>query len=167
MPRAVLVVLLLTGCRIDLDHRAVDATVATDSGTLCQVGTVSACMDAVNHSDLTWIQANVLTPKCTFSGCHNGANTPQGLVDLRSGMAHDHLVGFTSMLQTSRKLVVAGNPKQSYLDVMLGTFPPDQADPPAPPVPSNVGLMPMNAGVLCCQELDAIDRWITAGAMNN
>lgn len=166
--RLALLVALAGGCRIDLDHgKTVDAPVANDSGMLCQPGTVAACMEAPNHSDLTWIQQNVLTPKCTFSGCHNGESTPQGMVDLRAGMAQAHLVNFTSMLEPSRKLVVAGQPKQSYLDVMLGTIQPTQADPPAGPVRSDIGLMPMSAGVLCCQELDAIDRWIAAGAMNN
>lgn len=167
--RLALLVALAGGCRIDLDHNtSIDAPVATDSGMLCQMGTVAACMEAPNHSDLTWIQQNVFTPKCTFSGCHDGkGNTPQGMIDLNAGMAQAHLVNVPSMLEPTRKLVVAGQPKQSYLDVMLGTIQPSQADPPAGPVRSDVGLMPMGAGVLCCQELDAIDRWIAAGAMNN
>ncbi|MGH2931077.1 MAG: hypothetical protein ACRDL8_22930, partial [Solirubrobacteraceae bacterium] len=152
--RLALLVGLVGGCRIDLDHtKTTDAAVANDSGMLCQNGTVAACMEAPNHSDLTWIQQNVITPKCTFSGCHNGESTPQGEVDLRAGMAQAHLVGFTSMLEPSRKLVVAGQPTQSYLDVMIGNIQPGQADPPAVPIRSDIGLMPMSAGVMCCQEL--------------
>lgn len=165
--RAGVLALLVVSCRIDLDH---GTTAGTDGGgdpTTCATGSAASCMDAVGHSDFTWIQDNILTPQCTFSGCHNGANTPAGKVDLRAGMAYANLVGAASVLEPSRALVVAGNPAQSYLDVMLGTIKPAQADPPANPIRSDVGTMPMSAGILCCQKLDAIDRWIAAGAMNN
>jgi hypothetical protein len=164
--RAGLRALLVVGCRIDLDHADTPGPDA-GGGATCATSTASSCMDAVGHSDLTWIQDNILTPQCTFSGCHNGASTPAGMIDLRGGMAYAHLVGAASALEPTRKLVVAGNPAQSYLEVMLGTIAPEAADPPADPIRSDVGTMPMSAGLLCCQKLDAVDRWIAAGAMND
>jgi hypothetical protein len=130
--------------------------------------TVPSCTEATSHMDLTWIANNIFAHQCTSSsGCHNGANTRAGMVDLRPGMAFNHLVNFTSMLEPSRKLVVAGDPKSSYLEVMLGIIPPTDATPPASPPRSEVGLMPQDSGILCCQKLVAIDQWIAAGAMNN
>jgi hypothetical protein len=57
--------------------------------------------------------------------------------------------------------VIPSDPTTSYLEVMLGSEP-GSVDP-------TVGLMPQSNGgmLLCCQKLDAIQRWITAGAMNN
>ena len=56
---------------------------------------------------------------------------------------------------------VPGDPSSSYLEVMLGSVK-GKIDP-------SVGIMPQNTGgeLLCCQKLDAIQRWITAGALNN
>ena len=174
--RAALVAALfaaLAACSEPLDACAKNHTcqgnpdAGSGSGMMCQTETVQACVDATMHSDLTWIQANIFTPQCTFAGCHNGAATPAGMVDLRSGMAFSHLVNFTSLLEPSRKLVVAGDPKSSYLEVMLDVIPPASATPPASPPRADVGYMPQSAGILCCQKLGAIDRWISAGAMNN
>ena len=145
--------LFATACKIDLDH-------APDGGS-CQVSTSMACTDAVNHQELSWIQANVFTPQCTFGGCHNGENTKQGKIDLRDGKSFATLVNGDSMLVSGAKLVVPADPTTSYLEVMLGSEP-GTIDP-------TVGFMPQTNGgmLLCCQKLDAIQRWITAGAMNN
>jgi hypothetical protein len=167
-------VLALSACEYPLDECARNHTCqsgrAADGGTgMCAMSTSQACMDATAHSDLTWIQANIFDKQCTFSGCHNGANTPAGKVDLRSGMAYAHLVNFTSVLDPSRKVVVAGDPKSSFVEVMLGIIAPSAATPPSAPPRSDVGYMPQDNGgnLLCCQKLGAIDRWIAAGAMNN
>jgi hypothetical protein len=169
MRRVVLAALLVTACRIDLDH-APRTTDSRTAQTECEISTTSVpCMDAVGHSDLTWIQANVFTKQCVFSGCHNGGNTDAGKKDMRAGQSFATLVNAKSRLDDTRKLVVPGNVKQSYLSVMLGHITPAMADPPAGPVKSSVGLMPQDNGgaLLCCQKLDAIDAWITAGAMDN
>ena len=147
--------LFATACKIDLDH-------APDSGSgLCAMSTSATCTDAVNHQELSWIQKNVFTPQCTFSGCHNGENTKQGKIDLRDGKSFATLVNGDSMLVSGAKLVIPGDPTTSYLEVMLGSQP-GTIDPA-------VGIMPQSNGgmLLCCQKLDAIQRWITAGAMNN
>lgn len=163
--------LLVAACKIDLDHanHMTSDSGSGSGGPMCMTSTAAACMDATTHSDFTWIQTNVLTPQCTFSGCHDGASTPAGMVNMKAGMAYSHLVGYTSILDSSRKLVVAGDPKSSYLEVMLGIIKPADATPPASPPPGSVGYMPQSNGgnLLCCQKLDAIDRWIAAGAMNN
>jgi hypothetical protein len=71
------------------------------------------------------------------------------------------LVNGDSALMAGSKLVVPGDPTTSYLEVMLGSQP-GTIDP-------MVGLMPQDNGnqLLCCQKLDAIERWIMDGAMNN
>jgi hypothetical protein len=165
--RAAVIVALCAACRINLDGSASQSDAPTSG--VCTMGASQACMDAVNNQSLTWIQANIFDKQCTFSGCHNGAATPAGKVDLRAGMSYAHLVGFSSVLDSSRKLVVAGDPKSSYMEVMLGIIKPADATPPASPPRADVGFMPEDNGgaLLCCQKLGAIDRWISAGAMNN
>jgi hypothetical protein len=165
MLRLAIVATLLAACRISLE----DAE-SPSGGGRCQVSTTSQpCLDAVTHSDLAWIQPNIFTASCVFSGCHNGANTRAGKVDLRAGMSHSHLVNATSGLDPTRKLVVANDVNASYLMLMLGFVPPEMAVPPATPPPASVGYMPQSSGgqLLCCQKLEALERWIEAGAPNN
>ena len=145
---------LASACKIDLDQ-------GMSTERTCDQGSSAACTEAMGHSDLTWIQKNIFTPQCTFSGCHNGENTPQGKIDLRDGKAFATLVNGDSLLMSGAKLVVPNDPASSYLEVMLGSEP-GTFDP-------SVGFMPQSNGgmLLCCQKLDAIQRWITAGAMND
>jgi hypothetical protein len=167
MFRAVLVGTLLIG-----SAACGGGTVAIDAGpvdAMIDAGPSAACVEAETHSDYTWIQANVFSKQCTFSGCHNGAKTPAGKLNLTAGNAYAHLVGYSSVLEPSRKLVVASDPKSSYLALMLGIVKPGDATPPAGPPRADIGFMPSDNGgqLICCQKLDAIDRWITMGAMNN
>jgi hypothetical protein len=166
MIRLVIVASLLAGCRISLES----AENAGGGGGRCVVSTTSqACMDAVMHQDLTWIQQNIFSAHCVFSGCHNGTNNPAGKVDLKAGMSHSHLVDFTSILSPPRKLVVANDVNASYLMLMVGFVPPEMADPPGTAPPASVGFMPQSSGgeLLCCQKLEALERWINDGAPNN
>ena len=161
MIRLVVIASLLVGCRISLE----DSDTGDDvTGRRCTVSTTAPCLDAVTHSDLAWIEEKVFVASCNFSGCHNGAATPPGKVDLRAGMSYAHLVGYTSMIDPSRKLVVPKDVAASYLMLMLGDIPPAMASPPGT-VP-DAGLMPQGNLPLCCQKLDAIERWIMAGALN-
>jgi hypothetical protein len=164
MLRLVIAITLLAACRISLE----DAERPSGGGR-CVVSTSSqACLDAVTHSDLAWIQQNIFTANCSaFSGCHNGANTRAGRIDLRAGMSHSHLVNFTSGIDPTRKLVVANDVGASYLMMMVGFVPPEMADPPASPPAASVGYMPQSSELLCCQKLEALERWIEAGAPNN
>ena len=87
--------------------------------------------------------------------------SPVGLTSLMGAGG----TGTMSNLDPTKQRVVAGDPASSYLffivhglDDNKGTF----TDPP-----SNVGYMPMSNSTLCCQKIDALERSIMAGAMNN
>ncbi|MBA3464973.1 MAG: hypothetical protein H0T46_33875 [Deltaproteobacteria bacterium] len=165
---AALVLVTISGCRIALED-----TVEYSSRT-CAVSTATSCTDAVTHSDLKWIEDNIFN-KCTFSGCHNGAATDAGRLDLSPGKSHAALVNVDSeiaagpMLTGKAKLVVPMEPSRSYLLVMMRQLAPEQHDPPLSAPPASIGYMPQNAGgaVTCCQKLDALGRWIEEGAQNN
>jgi hypothetical protein len=125
-----------------------------------------SCIDATGYQDIANIEAKIFATACVFSGCHNGGATDAGMIDLKAGKAHAHLVDFTSKIDTTRKLVVAGNPAASYLMLMIGHIAPGEADPPGSAPPANIGLMPQNTGgqLLCKEKREAIERWIAAGA---
>jgi len=125
-----------------------------------------ACMEATTYQDIANIENKVFAGSCTFSGCHNGGNTDAGMMDLRPGMAHAHLVGIDAKVGPGRKLVVAGNPKASYLMLMIGHVAPADAEPPGELPPAAIGLMPQNTGgkLLCREKREAVERWIMAGA---
>ena len=139
------------------------------NGRVCSNSTSSPCMEATTKSDLVWIEKNVFSTSCAFSGCHNGANTAAGRIDLKTpGASHAALVGRESAIVPGNKLVVPGQPKQSYLLVMLQAFPPSELEPmPVAPPPDDIGYMPQAAPPICCQKIDAVERWIAAGALNN
>lgn len=160
MIRFVLITVLLAGCRMTLEDDGGEIT-----GRRCQMNTSSqACIDAASHSDLAWIENNVFTA-CSFSGCHNGSDNTAGRTDLQPGKSYAHLVNFASELEPTRMHVVPGDIPRSYLMLMVADFAPDMADPPAdPPVEYMPKGVPQG---LCCQKLDALERWIVAGAPNN
>ena len=161
MLRLVVLAGLLAACRISLEN---------DGPRTCIVDAKApSCLDAVNHSDLAWIEQNIFVPNCNLGGggaCHGGASD-LGKLDLRAGMSHNHLVGVSSMVDRTRMLVVPNDVAASYLMLMLNDVSPDMANPPGSRPPSNIGFMPMSNGTLCCQKLDALERWIDSGAPNN
>ncbi len=113
-----------------------------------------SCMDAQDHSDLAWIQDNILTPGCAgFDSCHKGAAAQAGGLNLESGQSEAALVGIDSVRFTDWKLVVAGDPDNSYLMVLLTGE--------GGPLADEVGTMPYNNPKLCDPKIDAIRRWIT------
>jgi hypothetical protein len=165
MRAVLLAALLVSGCRYDLDHADVDANT---SGRTCKVSTAAVCIEADTHSDFTWIKGKIFAANCFGSSCHSGS-TASGMLDLTDDPYTSLMgaagTGTDSNLQPGKKRVVAGDPANSYLffivhglDANKGTF----EEPP-----SNVGYMPMSNSTLCCQKLDAIERWITAGALND
>jgi hypothetical protein len=165
MIRFAAIAILLAGCRISLEN----SDTADDSATTrqCTVSTTSQpCMDAVTHSDLAWIEQKIFTASCNFSGCHSSAGDA-GKLDLRPGMSHNHLVGVSSVMDPTRKLVVPNDVDASYLMLMVRDVPPMMATPPANAPPGDIGYMPQNSPALCCQKLDALERWIMAGAPSN
>jgi hypothetical protein len=162
-----LVVPALAGCRISLEDNVALTADAGSNGRACAVSTTSQpCMDATMHSDLAFIEQKIFVAACNFSGCH-GSATDSGKLDLRAGMSHDQLVGASSKIDTSRKLVVPNDVAASYLMLMLRDLPPAMASPPGNAPPGSVGFMPQAAPTLCCQKLEAIERWINAGAPNH
>jgi hypothetical protein len=157
-------------CRYSLDHRDIDADT---NPRLCEESLqIQSCLSAAQESSFTYVQAQILAPKCAIAGsCHDGGlGYEAGHLDLRNlGSAYASLVNNPSQLDPTRMLVVPGNPAQSFLTVMIGQIRPEEADPPFTAIPNDssgnfVGTMPQNAGVLCCQKLDAIERWIGSGA---
>ena len=165
---ASLVFPMFWGCRISLENPDLSAP-NTDGGNggVCRVSTTSQpCLDATMHSDLAFIEDKIFAAHCLFAGCH-GSATDLGKLDLRAGISHDALVGVSSQIDRSRKLVVPNDVAASYLLLMLRDVAPAMAHPPGDPPPGAIGFMPQDASTLCCQKLDAIERWIKAGAPNN
>lgn len=161
-----------TACVYSLDHQPPDATDL--NARLCEVSeNVQSCLDAAQHSDFTYVQAQILVPKCAIQGsCHDGGTGyPAGRLNFTTlADAYTSLVNAPSKLDTTRILVVPGDPAKSFLTVMIGQIKPSEADPPLAAIPIGtdgkfVGTMPQDsATVLCCQKLDAIARWIGSGA---
>ena len=166
---ALLAALLASGCKYNLDGQDMGDG---GSGRPCKVTTAAVCQEATTHSDFAWIESKIFLSNCFGASCHTGV-TASGKLDLSGGKSYASLLGaggtggVKSTIDTSRDLVVPTDPNKSYLYLMLHAIDPSEADPPASAPPSNVGYMPMNNGVLCCQKLDAVQRWIQAGAMND
>ena len=85
----------------------------------------------------------------TLMGADPGAGTPPGV---------------QSTFSPNHKLVVPGNPEASYLFFLMRGLPPDAVTDFVEP-PSDIGYMPQGNETLCCQKLDAVERWIRAGAL--
>jgi hypothetical protein len=113
---------------------------------------LTPCEEAVYHSDLAWIQAQVFNVSCTTM-CH-GDTPPSASMSLRSGEARASLVNVRSTQFPDWIRVVPGSPTQSMLMVQLG----------GEPGPALEGLMPWGMPKLCDEKIDAIRRWIAAGA---
>jgi hypothetical protein len=168
MLRLVAIASLLCGCRISLEDNVALVADAGANGRACTVNMASQpCIDATVHSDLAFIEQKIFVPSCNIgSSCHASSSDP-GKVGLQPGMSHDHLVGVSSMIDATRKLVVPNDVAASYLMLMLRDVAPGMASPPGNPPPGSVGFMPQSATTLCCQKLEAIERWINAGAPNH
>ncbi|HSD89347.1 MAG TPA: hypothetical protein VLB44_17580 [Kofleriaceae bacterium] len=173
--RAVLLSALLAtmGCRIDLDDPPGASADANTTGRSCKVSTSTTCMDAAAHSDFAFINSKIFPLSCSASAsCHKDA-TSSGKLDLSLTNAYAAIMGpggtggVMSQIDKSRVLVVPGQPKQSYFYFIIQGIKAADGDPPFTDPPSNVGFMPMSNAAICCQKIDAIERWITAGAMNN
>ncbi len=116
------------------------------------------CLEAMTHSDLTWIQDKIFQPSCAgFRDCHQGAAVDAAHLSLERGSTYNQLVGVdTEFMPATFKRVVAGNPAASYLMIAVGQYP--------GPLKDGVGTMPYNSPLLCKEKRDAIERWIAAGA---
>jgi hypothetical protein len=143
-----------------------------------------ACEEAKTHSDLAYIQANIFDRSCSSStACHKVRTSDSANLQLSDGMSYTNLVGVDAqsayatpaskggMADHQWQRVVPGDPANSYLMVLIdprtNPVPMGPSDPNGFDGPLNpkVGSMPQNAGELLCPEkIDAIKRWISAGA---
>ena len=165
MIRFVLAAMLLVGCRISLENEGSNDPNAT--GRVCAVSNSQPCLDAVNApATLAWVETNIFKASCLFSGCHDGVSGNESSLDLQPGKSGAHLVNVASFIDNTRKFVVPNDIHASWMMVMLRDYAPGSATPPAAGLPS-AGGMPQSADPLCCQKLDAIERWINAGAPTN
>jgi hypothetical protein len=166
MRAALFAVVLAMGCRIDLDDREVPRT--------CNVrDDIAVCVEAEAHSDFAWVQDNIFSSNCSGKECHGlpegGKTEPGGRIVLAEGMSHAALLGDSgagaeSELESGRFLVVPGRPDQSYLYFIMRGLLASEGAPPFQEPPDDIGYMPMDNNTLCCQKLDAVRRWIEAGA---
>jgi hypothetical protein len=113
---------------------------------------LTRCEEAAYHSDLAWIQTNVFDVSCT-TNCH-GAASPAARLSLLAGESRAALVNVASTQFSSWQRVVPGNPRSSMLMVQIG----------GESGPELEGLMPWGQPKLCDPIIDAIRRWIAAGA---
>lgn len=114
-----------------------------------------SCQEATTHADLAWIQDNIFSKSCAFSGCHKGTAVNAGSLSLEKGVSHDALVGKPATTKSGMTRVAVGMPAASYLLIAMGGEP--------GPMPSG-GLMPQGQPKLCPEKLDAVKRWIEGGA---
>ncbi len=172
----VLTVLVL-GCRIDLDTPA--ATPA------CVMSTNPVCLDAAGYQDFGTITNKILNRNCTGSSCHEESSSSMKarrlVFDKGKATAwltlvnnpNDGRINAAGQVLSDIEqgdeipLVDPGHPETSYLNfAMHGIAVHDFGFSVASP-PPQVGFMPYSGDTLCCQKLDAVNRWITAGAPND
>lgn len=113
----------------------------------------ASCQEATEHSDLEWIQDNVLSTTCATTGaCHAGAASSALGLNLEAGNAEAEMLNKSSFRFPSFDLVSPGDPDSSYLLMILGGV-----DGPRQP---GIGTMPLNSPPLCDEKIGAIRRWI-------
>lgn len=150
MPRRLylLVGLAIGGCGGDGGEGDRDASIDAIS---------PSCREAMDHSDLTWLQDRVFQPSCAgFTACHMGTAQEAGGLSLERGQTHRQMVGIDSGMFPQYERVTPGDPANSYLMIIIGQYP--------GPIDAKVGNMPYNSPLLCKEKRDAIERWIMAGA---
>jgi hypothetical protein len=98
------------------------------------------------------IQAEIFTPSCSVSTCHDSASQQAGQ-DLSAGAAYDNIVNVPSSEDPARRRVEPGFPERSYLVAKLRGGP-------------NItgGRMPLGRPPLGEERIQAIEEWIRRGA---
>ena len=135
------------------DDAADDGDDSADDGD----GVSASCLEAEDHDDLEWIQANVFTRGCALSAsCHKGDAEDANGLNLEAGNSESSLIDVPAIAEEADglPLVTPGDPENSYLLVILGQFGEDD-----PRIPED-GRMPFMSPALCQEKLDAIERWI-------
>jgi hypothetical protein len=141
------------GVRRDGSTPSVDAAIVPPDGI---PSGLAPCDEAGYHSDFGWIQRTIFDVSCATTGCHAGANPDAGM-NLSRGMAYAALVNVASRYTDGWLRVTPGSPGESMLMVQIGGE-------PGPPLE---GLMPWGEAPLCDPQIDAVRRWIQAGALND
>jgi hypothetical protein len=123
-----------------------------------------ACQLATTYQDFTTIQSQIFQRQCSFMDCHDSL-APEAQMDLQGAGAHAALVNVPAVMVSAGGMnrVTPGDPAMSYLLVILGH--PSYTQPQL--IDPVVGTMPSNSPLLCREKLDAIERWILAGAPND
>lgn len=165
--RAILFAALLgSGCRVDLDENNVPRA--------CEFRPdLPVCEAAVNRSDFEWLQTNIFITNCSGDSCHGMTTTgdpPDGRLLLARGHAYAALMGasgegVTSGFDPARQLVVPFDAESSYLYFLMRGTPAGSVSPAFAAPPEGYGYMPLKANTLCCEKLEAVRRWIEAGAL--
>jgi hypothetical protein len=169
MRAALLAVVLAMGCRITLDEREVPSQCTARED-------IPVCKEAESHSDFTWLQDHVFSSNCSGDSCHNAPKNgqpPGGRITLTMDayatlMGTDGM-GVKSQIASDDRWLVdpGGNAENSYLYFLLRGIYPEQGQPPFVEPPDDVGYMPQGQMTLCCQKIEAVRRWIEAGAKND
>jgi hypothetical protein len=177
--RLAVLALVLGGCRVGLE--------ATYEPPACVTSMKPVCTGAENYQDFASITENILNRNCTGSSCHEkGGSAPkaqrlvfdQGPLVAYQTMVNnpDHTqphVGSDGQVFSDIEvgedipLVAPGEPDMSYLLYAMHAVPQNEFGFTVAGKPPQVGFMPYNSGTLCCQKLDAVQRWIAAGAHND
>ena len=100
-------------------------------------------------------QAQIFTPTCATSSCHNAATAQAGLL-LEAGQSYGNLVNVPSTEQPALNRVTPNMPEQSYLIKKLR----GDAD-------ITGERMPRGGPFLSQQNIDALIAWINDGASDN
>jgi hypothetical protein len=146
---------LVTACGGDDDGATADAGPTFDAG---KADATAPCAEATQHSDFAWINANIFAKSCAFSGCHNAGSHEEQL-DLSSAAAFAETVDVASTQVTSKKLIdsTSTDCANSYLyDKIIGEN-----------MKPGTVAMPRAQPPLCQEKIDAVCRWIAAGAKND
>jgi len=101
------------------------------------------------------IQAQIFTPNCVKSGCHDAATASGGQI-LAAGRAYNQIVNVPST-ESSLDRIEPGDPERSYMVKKLRGDPDITGD-----------RMPLDQpGGLSQEQIDGIIAWVRAGAPNN
>jgi hypothetical protein len=189
MRAALLAAVLAMSCRYDLDTREVQsACTVREDIAVCKEAESHSDYAWLNAN---LFSSNCSGDSCHSAPKAPSTKLPLGKILLAPSadnpdprLAYNTLLGPSgsgaeSDLEPGRKLVdpgegMGGNPDNSYLLFLLHGIPASPGFPPlavdAAPArpfkepPSDIGYMPMDNNTLCCQKIDAVRRWIQAGA---
>lgn len=178
-----MVVTVLAGCRLGLED-PVSTSSTTDTCKVLDVATCNAAADrdpttgALVNANFAYITQNILFKNCTGNACHQSDSTDTKakllVFDQGPAKAYASLVSdqghpiYSNILDPMQvPLVAPSEPTKSYLLYITRAIDPATFDPPIDPPPTKIGFMPQANSTLCCQKLDLLEAWVTAGAQNN